>query len=163
MGMVPFLARSSFLFSSVFLPVPCDIAQAFQFSTPKRTTSEICILPVSGGVIAKGLTEQARKRLNTMIDANQQSLVHAVYSKIQIPHAVWGDAIESRGIHVAGYDHPWKVTHLRNSGHHRHGHRRAAAVRADAFEMEITTGTMGSSHSLPGGSIGRLQASGGLS
>ena len=98
MGMVPFLARSSFLFSSVFLSVPCDIAQAFQFSAPKRTTSEICILPVSGGVIAKGLTDQARSRLKTMVDANQQALVHAVYRKIEIPNAVWGDAVEERAV-----------------------------------------------------------------
>ena len=80
MGMFLFLARSLFLFSYGFLPVPCDIAQAFQFSAPKRTTSEIAILPVSGGIIAKGMSDQAMQRLKTMIDANQQALVHAVYA-----------------------------------------------------------------------------------
>ena len=43
-------------------------------------------------------------------DANSHRLVHSVYRHMQIPEDQWADAIEARGIIVAGFKKPWDIT-----------------------------------------------------
>ena len=56
------------------------------------------------------MTEQALQRVRQVQDANRHRLVHAVYRKMQIPEEHWADAIEARGIIVAGFKKPWDIT-----------------------------------------------------
>ena len=56
------------------------------------------------------MTEQALQRVRQVQDANRHRLVHAVYRKMEIPEAHWADAIEARGIIVAGFKKPWDIT-----------------------------------------------------
>ena len=56
------------------------------------------------------MTEQALQRVRQVQDANRHRLVHAVFRKMQIPEEHWADAIEARGIIVAGFKKPWDIT-----------------------------------------------------
>ena len=85
--------------------------QSFTFSKPKATTHEIAIINVKGSTMDYGMmTEQALQRVRQVQDANRHRLVHAVFRKMQIPKEHWADAIEARGIIVAGFKKPWDIT-----------------------------------------------------
>ena len=85
--------------------------QAFKFSTPKTTTFEVAIINIKGTTIDKfNMSEQALQRIRQVEDANRHRLVHAVYRKMLIPEDQWADAIEARGILVAGFQRPWDIT-----------------------------------------------------
>ena len=85
--------------------------QAFKFSTPKTTTFEVAIINIKGTTMDKSnMSEQALQRYRQVEDANRHRLVHAVYRKMLIPEDQWADAIEARGILVAGFQRPWDIT-----------------------------------------------------
>lgn len=93
--------------SCVLLPPPCQ--STFTFAAPKKTTNEIAILNVSGGIMGD-MSDDARRKLFTLLDANRQALVYAVFNELRIPSDMWGDAIETRGLIVVGSEKPWTVT-----------------------------------------------------
>ena len=57
------------------------------------------------------MTEEALAKFRQVQDANRHRLVHSVYRHMQIPEDQWADAIEARGIIVAGFNKkPWDIT-----------------------------------------------------
>ena len=107
MSMIPLLSLlSDILFLRLHLRT-----QAFKFSAPKSTTFEVAIINVKGSTMDPGnMTEEALRKFRQVQDANRHRLVHSVYRHMQIPEEHWADAIEARGIIVAGFKKPWDIT-----------------------------------------------------
>ena len=71
----------------------------------------MAIIQVKGGLVQKSaMSSEAMQRMRQVVDANRQAVVHACFRRMEIPTEVWADAIEVRGIMVAGFDRPWDVT-----------------------------------------------------
>ena len=77
----------------------------------QATTFEVAIINIKGSTMdAANMTEEAHTRYRQVQDANRHRLVHSVYRHMQIPEDQWADAIEARGIIVAGFKKPWDIT-----------------------------------------------------